>query len=281
MKDAITVIDEAIQEAIASIGRTTTLEEINKIGITKKEVIKYEFKEEKIQIVPLTDPHFGHKASNVEMLGAMVKYILQTENCYTVLLGDLMEVATKTSIGTGAYSQAIHFGAQIKLIYKLLKPLADAGKILGGVTGNHEMRAMYSLALNPMSELCDKLQVPYLGFQGYLLLNVNKHIHTVMLYHGKGGGSTPAGKLNAMYKASKVANVDLYLTGHTHTKMYDREQYYTIDKETGELITKTRHYATCGSMLNYWDNYSEMSLLPPEELGLISIELSDVIKVTV
>lgn len=278
--DVVNIIDDAIKAA-QNIGKNITLDDINALGVQQRDALCYKFEQKEITIIPIGDNHFGHKACNLELLGAQIKYIATHKDCYTILLGDLAEIATKTSIGQGSYGQYIGSEDQLRLLYKILKPLADAGKILGAVVGNHEVRAMNVLDFNPMSAICERLEVPYLGYQGYLVLDVGGHKHSVMVFHGKGGSSTPAGKLNAMYKLRDIATVDLYLVGHTHTKMYDKQSRFQVNKETGAIDTITAHFVTCGSTLNYWDNYSEMKALPPEELGVVAITLSDKIKVSI
>src|SRR5690606_24182803 len=93
-----------------------------------------------VSLVPLFDAHSGHITFNKEKFEQFVEYIYKTPNTYTVLGGDLHESATSISIGKGLLDQEYHLGLQRRYLTKVLKPLAEEGKILSGITGNHEER---------------------------------------------------------------------------------------------------------------------------------------------
>lgn len=229
--------------------------------------------DEPIRIIPLSDIHLGSKQCNLAKVRQAIDLIMETPNCYTVLMGDQTETATKTSVGMATYDEDFCLEDQIRLIVKMLKPLADAGKILGCLVGNHEMRVAYSTSLNIVKMIARELKINYLGFQGYLSIHVGEQSYSIMVAHGKGGASTPAGKLRAMRNLSKVAEADLYLSGHTHGRIYDYDLKNYIDEEEDIVKSKRIIYAVCGSFLEYWDGYAEMKLLSPSSTGVISITL--------
>lgn len=253
--------------------------EINRVSntITEKEVAIFPSEgrfAEDITIIPISDIHLGCRGCNIRKLEQTIELISETPNCYTVLLGDASETATKTSVGMGVYDEEFDLRQQIRYLKKLMKPMAAGGKILGAVTGNHEMRVAYATSINPMEMLCENLDVPYFGFQGYLALKVGGNNYHILMHHGVGGGCTPAGKLNAMRKLNQVALVDLYMTGHTHGRAYDNDVLWRIDEESGIVVPFVRHYIVAGSYMEYWDGYAEMKALPPSMTGSVSIKLS-------
>lgn len=254
---------------------------INKPGQFKsfKEVCIYPPIEEDsidspVILVPLSDLHLGSKQCNTELIGQMIDLIMNTPNCYTVLLGDQSETATKQSIGLSVYDEAFDLKEQMRALYKMFLPLAREGKILGMLTGNHEMRVAYSTSLNPTELLAERLNVPYFAYSAYILLRVGDQAYKIFAHHGVGGGSTPSGKLNAMRKLNTVADADLYLSGHTHGKMYDNDIIMSINSETGIVEPRVRHYAVCGSFLEYWGGYAEMKCLPPADIGSLAFEFN-------
>jgi hypothetical protein len=168
------------------------------------------------------------------------------------------------------YEEEFDFSEQLKRLFKMLKPLADNKKILGMITGNHEMRVAYSTSLNPVELIADELGVPYFGYQGYVTVKVGSQIYHLFLHHGAGGGCSPAGKLNAMRALNKVAIADVYLSGHTHGKLYDNDVLMSINDATGKVEPYIRHYIACGSFLEYWGGYAEMKLLSPSMTGACS-----------
>lgn len=228
-------------------------------------------------IIPIGDVHLGNKGCNVRKLQYVINLILKTPNCYTIILGDLAETATKESVGKAMFDEDIHLPDQIAAIVSALKPLALKGKILGVITGNHEMRMEYLTGINPMFMIADKLDIPYLGFQGYIRANVGQQSYNIMCHHGVGGGSTAAGKMKSAERLNKVADADIYISGHTHGLNYFFDEIMTFG-QSDEIIPKKRHYVSAGSFLDYWDGYAEMKLLQPSTCGSVFIELRNDVK---
>lgn len=221
-----------------------------------------------ISILPISDIHMGAKYCDEKQFDRFVEFISSSPNIYTVLMGDLMESATRTSVGLGMYDEKYSLTEQKRVLHEKLKPLADNGKILGAVTGNHEMRPQYFNNNNPMQELCYYMGVPelYLGYQGYIRLKVNDVVYDAMIFHGSGGGTTKGGKVNAASRPNQIAEVDIYFTGHTHDQIYLRDKIYRIN-EQDEIEEKIRHYVVCGSFLEYFGGYAEMKGLAPSVTG--------------
>lgn len=243
-----------------------------------KQVLKYEFNEELYQehgliIVPITDVHLGSKHCNVQYFKAFIDYIMQVPNCVTILNGDLAETATKESVGAAMFEEEANIPEQLAVLHELLKPLADAGKILGMGPGNHEQRVENMIGINPMQILAEKLGVPYFGHQGFFNIVVNGISYKCTFHHGAGGGATPASKSAAAEKMNKVVMADLYFSGHTHGRQYHKDVIYTFDENSEELVPVIRTYVVGGSFLEYWGGYSEMKALAPSITGAVRIEL--------
>lgn len=243
-----------------------------------KRILKYTFTGEPytkdgLIIVPITDVHLGSRHANVPYFKAFVDYILSVPNCVTVLNGDLAETATKISVGAGMFEEEIPIPAQLQALYEILKPLADAGKILGVGPGNHEERVYQMIGINPMEILAEKLGVPYFGYQGFFKIIVNGIPYTASFYHGSGGGSTVASKSKSAEQMNKVVIADLYFSGHTHGRQYHKDVIYQFDEASDELVPLVRTYVVGGSFLEYWGGYSEMKALAPSITGAVRIEL--------
>jgi UDP-2,3-diacylglucosamine pyrophosphatase LpxH len=169
------------------------------------------------------------------------------------------------------FDEDFHYPDQIKILAAALKPLSDAGKIIGALTGNHEMRIEQLTGMNPMQLLAEKLDVPYFGFQGFIEAQVGDQTYQIMCHHGVGGGCSSVGRIKAAHKLSNVAQADLYISGHTHGCDYDHDEVMVF--QDGMMVPKTRHYVVAGSFLNYWGGYAEMKLLQPAKCGSVYIEL--------
>lgn len=246
----------------------------NKVDHQKKKIYVKKFKSNLVKIVPIADIHMGHKNCNVAKLRDIIDFVLNTKDCYCVLLGDQTECATKTSIGMATLEQDFSLGDQIKFLTELFTPLAKAGKILGINTGNHEYRLSQFAGIDPAQILAAKLEVPFLGWQGYLGIEVNGIRYDISSFHGVGGGTAKSSKIKAIKKVEDIADCDLYIIGHLHDKVDDSVIRYKFDYEKEELVPYIRKYALCGSFLEYWNSYSEMKALAPSITGSPLITLS-------
>ena len=268
--------EEKMKKELFESGYLREFSDINSASYKaiEKEICMCNFGDvDKINIIPISDIHLGHRCCNKEKLLEIIKFIERKPNTYTILLGDQFECATKSSVGMGPYEEEMNVGDQLKWLYKALKPLAAKNKILGICTGNHENRLTQFANIDPAQVLAEKLEVPYFGWQGYLSLLVGKNIYNVSAFHGAGGGTSKASKMNASKKIKNIVNCDLYLSGHTHDKMQDEELKYEFDLKSGKLVPSIKHFAVCGSFLEYWTSYPEMKALEPSITGSILITL--------
>lgn len=244
-----------------------------------KRIHTYEFneeihKKEGLILLPITDVHLGNKHANIAYFKKFVDYILKIPNCVTILNGDLAETATKSSVGMAMFEEDMNIPDQINNLYEILKPLADAGKILGMGPGNHEERVANLIGINPMQILADKLGVVYFGYQGFFRIVVNGIPYKCAFHHGAGGGGTMGSKVNTSMKMNKViANADLYFSGHTHGRFSHEDIIYVMDEESDELVAQKRLYVVGGSFVEYWGAYPEMKALAPSITGLVRCQL--------
>jgi UDP-2,3-diacylglucosamine pyrophosphatase LpxH len=252
--------------------------EINKMDMNfmkkKAKIVDLKDCKEPITIIPISDIHLGSKDCNIAKLEKALSLIYEMPNCYTILLRDHTETATKTSVGLGVYDEEFGLKEQMKLVYKLMKPLAEKGKILGSLTGNHEMRIAYHAEVNPTELLAERLGIDYFDYQGYISIHLGNQIYHIFAHHGAGAGCSPAGKLNAMRALNKIAQADIYLSGHTHGRMYDHDVLMKINDTTGNVEPTIRYYVVCGSFLEYWGGYAEMKMLTPSTTGVVALTLN-------
>lgn len=192
------MFEDGLETEDANKPQLLSLSQIAKIPDEKiKKAEIYTFNRD-IQIIPIFDPHIGLVSCNMKLLESVVNYILRTPNCYTVLGGDILECATKTSVGLGMYEENLSPKDQFFKAFSLFKPLADQGKILGALTGNHEMRLANFADMNPMEILAHQLKIPYFRYQGFLVIKVKDKIYKVALCHGVSSSCSKTGAVNAM-----------------------------------------------------------------------------------
>lgn len=224
-------------------------------------------------VIAIGDWHLGLKACYREKLEAYLRYIEQRPNHAVLLVGDLGETATKTSVGKAMFDEDIHIPAQQKLIAEMLTPLAKQGQILGVVPGNHEGRIAQQLGIDVTEQLADRLGFPHLGYQGYLACHVGDQTYTIMVAHGKSAAATPAGQLNAARKLANIAPaMDVLVSGHSHALMHTSDQVLVYDPAAKEMRMHRRTFVVAGSFVRY-EGYPVESLLTPQITGCARIGL--------
>ena len=286
-------VRNAIRGALDSLGLQELFKEKEKMDeyrrvssmpdeVKQKEVHRVDFNPvgEKISIVPIHDIHYGAYNCNKDKFKAFIDYILNTEDTYTIGLGDLIENATKTSVGMGVYEEEVHIDEQIEHMTNLLEPLARAGKLLGLMPGNHEYRTSVLIKMDPMKLIAKHLsrvtgiEIPFLGYQGFHKWVIGDQIYKAHTFHGRASAGTPGGRINAVRKQNNIMlDADIYFMGHVHAIQDDSDQGFIIDDSTDTLISRRRHYVIGGSLLSYFDGYAEMMGLVPSPQGLVRIDL--------
>lgn len=245
---------------------------IPKLKIVNIDLNKH--KEDFAIICPFGDTHIGNKHTAYGLIELVLDWIYKTENVYVIGMGDLLESATKTSVGT--FDQDKYLTQQVVLANEYLKPIAAEGRLMGLLEGNHERRVFRNTGLDVTYLLAKYLNVDYFYKGIFLKINVikGKNIQTYTFYatHGSSGAWTPSGKMNALYRLAYIADVDCYLMGHLHSLKNDKESRYTIEND--EVVFRPRHYVLTGSYLTYWGSYAhQKSMRPSTDLGSPKIKL--------
>lgn len=274
-------LDDRLQEIVEEleIDLMEDFREISRVNnVRPRAMVTKEFRGDRpIYIVALSDLHLGHMLFNKAKLQSTLNFIMRHDDVYVILLGDLAETATKTSIGAGLFEENMHVNDQIKELAKIFKPLADAGKILAMITGNHESRIFNMTGIDSSKLLAEKLGVEYHGHQAYVSINLNGIRYNIVAWHGAGGGSSKIGKIKATEKLKESAFCDVYISGHTHDRSY-HDDFIDVLKDDGTVHRHHRHYVASGSFLEYAGGYAEQAGLAPSGTGGVLIKLNPSVK---
>jgi len=229
-------------------------------------------KGDRVQIMPIGDAHLGAKTYKGDLLKELIQFCVK-KKIYVIGMGDMIEFATKYSIGAGIYEQQLNPQRQVETIIKLFEPLQEAGLLLGMLTGNHEDRCTKETGINIMKIMCNALHCKYLGSSGYLLLKVGSESYTVFATHGSTGGRTYQGKMSGAIKCFGYNNVEIVLYGHTHGLGYNKLEYFSINKKNKTVKKKPKYAVLTGSFLDYYGSYAEKKNYLPATPGTSIISL--------
>lgn len=228
-----------------------------------------------IEILPLADLHIGDIHSDGKKIAEWLEYIEKTPNCFTILNGDLMDTAIKTSVGD-TYGATLRPMEQLQQCVKLFGKIASEGKILACCGGNHEARIYRNDGLDVTQMLCNQLSVGDLYSPESALIFVqfgeqdSDHHHWPMLYslycvHGSGGGRKESSKVGRLVELASIIDADIYIHSHVHTPAVVRNAYYRVDTRRCTTSKVDKLFVNTSSSLQY-GGYGEAASFKPNSL---------------
>ena len=253
-------------------------------------VIKCNLPEEltHIELHIFADEHIGDEHCDMQRLKDRIKYIEDTPNAYCVINGDIMDNATKTSIGD-TYTQTLNPMEQIAQAVDLFYPIRH--KILAISHGNHEARtyrkegidlsAIMAVRLDLVDKYTPTSAVLFIRF-GKLSRgtkesngsgNVRKVCYTLYMLHGSGGGRKEGAKAIRLADMASIVDTDIYIHSHTHLGMIMKEGFHRIDTRNNAVAHVDKLFVNTAANLNY-GGYGEAQEFKPSSKQTPVIHLS-------
>ena len=109
-----------------------------------------------IELHIFADEHIGDEHCDMPRLLERIEYVRTRANAYCILNGDILDNATKTSIGD-TYAQVFNPMEQLNRAIELFGPIKD--KILCITHGNHENRTYKNEGINLSSLIASQLDL--------------------------------------------------------------------------------------------------------------------------
>jgi len=210
------------------------------------------------------DLHYGSPQCDYKRFLANLDYCLK-HGIYILLMGDLLETATRYSVGAGVYEQTHPAQTQYEQIIDWLQPLADKNLILGALTGNHEERVYKESGVNLTKALCRELNIKYLGDACWNTFRVGKQIYTIYSLHGRSGARFDGTALLAVERISTSFFCDLVAQGHAHKCI---NSIVVMQRAvSGKVVEHKKHLLITGAYLSYDGSYGQKTGLSISKLG--------------
>lgn len=236
---------------------------------------------EKIELHTFADEHIGDEHSDLERLKQRIEYVANNQCAYCVLNGDIIDNATKTSIGD-IYANEFNPMQQLEEAVRLFKPLKD--KILAITHGNHEARTykkegidlsyLLSVQLGLFEKYSPTSALIFIRFgksrnHGY----TSKQCYTIFMLHGSGGGRKEGAKAIRLADMASIIDTDIYIHSHTHLPMIMKQGYHRIDKQNSTVRHVEKLFVNTAANLSY-GGYSEAQEFKPSSKSSPIIYLS-------
>ena len=214
---------------------------------------------EKIELHTFADEHIGDEHSDLDRLKQRIEYVSNTQNAYCVLNGDIIDNATKTSIGD-IYANEFNPMQQLEEAVRLFQPLKD--KIIAITHGNHEARTykkegidlsyLLSVQLGLYERYSPTSALIFFRFgKSKNHSSASKQCYTIFMLHGSGGGRKEGAKAIRLADMSSIIDADIYIHSHTHLPMIMKQGYHRIDKQNSTVRIVEKLFVNTAANLNY------------------------------
>ena len=223
-----------------------------------------------LTIYPIADIHLG-AAEHMEAAWREFRtMILNEENAYITLGGDLISNGTKNSL-TNVYDEIIRPREQKKLMVEMLTPLRD--RILCAVSGNHEARSSRDVDDCIIYDICAKLDIEDRCRENMAFVKVQFGLprskgethptYVLCVTHGAGGGMMSGSAVNRAERFGYALDgVDALIVGHTRRPYTTQPGKLRVDPHHNTVTLRPFKVVSCSSWLDYGGYAAAKNLLP-------------------
>ena len=234
-----------------------------------------------VEIHTFADEHLGDEHSDLKRLLTRIEYVKNTPNAYCILNGDIIDNATKTSIGD-TYAQVFNPMEQMEKATEIFSPIKD--KILCITHGNHENRTYKNEGINLSRLMATQLGLAdrYTPTSATLFIRVGdgcarthhrRVCYTIYVLHGGGGGRKEGGKVNRLAEMASIIDTDIYIHSHTHLPMVMKQAFHRIDTSNSAVALIDKLFVNTAANLKY-GGYGEAGAFKPSSKDTPVIYLS-------
>ena len=212
------------------------------------------------------DEHIGDDNCDLARLKERIEYVATHENAYCVLNGDILDYASRSSIGD-IEARQFNIMEQIKKGVELFTPIKD--KIVAITSGNHENRAYREgIDVSKIIAMQLGLEKKYSHTSAFIFLRfgIEKHkrpvCYTFYMLHGSGGGRKEGAKAIRLADMASIVDADIYIHSHTHLPMIMKQGFFRVDTANSAVANCTKLFVNTASNLNY-GGYGEAQEFKP------------------
>lgn len=245
------------------------------------ELITHEFSRQwdTMEIYPLNDLHIGDVKTDLTLFRQFTKFILEEENRFLILNGDLMNNAIKSSV-SNVYRETISPQEQKKWLIHELRPVSH--RILAITGGNHENRTKKESDVDLTEDIAIALNLEHVYDEECVFVKIsfgrstkNQKVTTYVIHatHGAGGGKMIGSALNNLESYGMCyEGVDVFLMGHVHGRVATRSNKIIIDPRNNVIIEKEILYVIASAWQDF-GGYAMKNMLRPRCKGKTPIIL--------
>lgn len=252
-------------------------------------VIKVDLPNEldRLELHIFADEHIGDEHCDMDRLKQRIDYVSKNDKVYCILNGDIIDYASRTSIGD-IETREFNIMGQIEKAVELFSPIKD--KIICITAGNHENRSYRKEGIDVTRMIAAQMGLldKYSTASAYIFLRFgsprNKHgnskkkiLYTIFCNHGSGGGRKEGAKAIRLADMASVCDADIYIHSHTHLPMIMKQGYHRSFVSSSSVSNCVRLFVNTASNLNY-GGYGEAQEYKPNSKDTPTIYLNGSVK---
>ena len=236
-----------------------------------------------LELHVFADEHIGDALCDLPRLQSRIEYIAKTPNAYCILNGDILDYASRSSIGD-IETREFNIMEQLERAVELFDPIRK--KIICVTNGNHENRGYRKEGFDVSRVIASRLGLSdvYTQSAAYVFLRFgqtpNRHGRTnskqqygIYVTHGSGGGRKEGAKAIRLADMASICDADIYIHSHTHLPMVMKQGFFRTDNRNRSVINVTKLFVNTASNLDY-GGYGEVQGYKPNSKDTPIIFLS-------
>lgn len=214
-----------------------------------------------IQIHTFADEHIGDMHCDMQRLQERINYVANTENAYCILNGDILDYASRSSIGD-IETREFNIMGQLEKAVELFSPIKE--KIICITNGNHEARGYRKEGIDMSKMIAMQLGIEHLysPTSAFVFLRFGTAIQTharknpktlykLYVNHGSGGGRKEGAKAIRLADMASICDADIYIHSHTHLPMIMKQGFFRVDNGNSSVKNVTKLFVNTASNLDY------------------------------
>lgn len=251
--------------------------------LADNEMIVHNFSDrDKLTIVPVSDVHLGALEHNAYAWEAFIKEIQEEPDTYVMLVGDLINNSTRTSVAN-PFDEVMRPREQKKAMVEHLEPIKH--KVLCAVSGNHERRSLKDSDVDLTYDIMSRLDIENIYRENIAFVKIGLGTRPTggtyecnfifAVTHGTGGGVYTGAAVNRNERFGNVIEgADCIVVGHTHKGTVSRPSKIVVDARAEKISMRNYTVVSAESWMSYGGYAAQKMLLPSETSNPQRIYLS-------
>lgn len=223
-----------------------------------------------LELHTFADEHIGDACCDMPRLKERIAYVANTPNAYCIMNGDILDFASRSSIGD-IESREFNIMGQLERAVELFAPIKN--KIIAITNGNHENRGYRKEGVDVSKMIAMQLGLGdvYAPAAAIIFLRFGKQtmrrherpmLYTVYVNHGSGGGRKEGAKAIRLADMASIIDADVYIHSHTHLPMVMKQGFIRTDLINSAIANVTKLFVNTAANLNY-GGYGEAAEFKP------------------